>query len=467
MPLFLVMASIAYVLSYSFRPDRIFDSDTLWHIKAGEWILSHHTVPMTDPFSWSAPGVPWVAHEWLFELALAAVAKINPIGISIFSTVLIMTWLFMYWKLIKITTSSEITTAFFYLLALLMLSPGWTARPHLVGYALFVITLYLLKIGRKEPLKLWLLPAAFLLWANCHASVILGLGIIGLETAISFVPEFETDNLKHTPGNRKNLIYIFISCLLASVVNPHGVNLWFYAFKASSDPAYKSIQEWYPPVSIIYTALIFLTLVLAVVFMAIKNNKVDFLVFVMALLTLFGTMTSVRHFSYFVMVWMLMLAQLVGQLVISRKTITAIGGILAVIFFVKLFDSGWLGNDTRALAEKVGWPVKAVDWLEDHHAEKVFNHYNWGGYLIYRGIPVFVDGRADMYHMAGLEKDAFIDQNNFCDFKQPPEDILEKYDAHYILFPSDAPQMHYLKKFGWKEVFSDEKSTVLERGVLQ
>lgn len=467
MQLFLVIASVACVLSYTLKPERIFDSDTLWHIKAGEWILAHRSVPVTDPFSWSAPNVPWVAHEWLFESALAGVAMLNPVSVAVFSTALILAGLFVYWKLIRVTTSSETTCAVFYTFALLMLQAGWSSRPQIAGYVFFILTLYLLYTGRKQPGRLWLLPAVFLLWANCHASVILGLGIIGLETVLSFIPEFETGSLKHTPGNKNYLVSILFSCLLASVANPHGVNLWLYAFKVSSDPAYKIIQEWQPPASISFIILIFMTLVMTMVFMAIRKNKAEFLVFMVALLTLLGAMTSLRHFSYFVMVWMLLLSQLAGKLEISRKTVSVFGGLLAVVFLIKLYGSGWPENDPRALAEKAEWPVKAVDWLEEHHAKRVFNHYNWGGYLIYRGIPVFVDGRADMYHMAGTEKDAFIDQTSFLSFKEPPEEILKNYAVDYVLFPSDAPQVQYLKKCGWEEAYNDDKSAVLERGIRQ
>ncbi|HUO55167.1 MAG TPA: hypothetical protein VMU18_10515, partial [Rhodoblastus sp.] len=47
------------------------DGDTFWHLAAGQWILAHHQVPTTDVFSFSAPGVPWSAHEWLTEVLFA------------------------------------------------------------------------------------------------------------------------------------------------------------------------------------------------------------------------------------------------------------------------------------------------------------------------------------------------------------------------------------------------------------
>ncbi len=458
----LILASAACVSSYIFRPDRMFDSDTLWHIKAGEWIIAHRAIPTTDTFSWTVPGTTWIAHEWLFELAVGLAAKIHPIAIAVFSAVIILVGLYFYLNLINRIVDSETTSMFFYIFALLLLSPGWAARPQLIGYTLFIIVLSLLYRGKESPKVLWLLPIVILLWANFHASVILGLAVIGLEAVLSFAPKFETCNIKHIPGNKKNLIYVLFSCIAASLINPHGFNLWLFSFKLSIDPAYKNIQEWQPPGSIVETSLIFAIITMAIFFLASRKNKADLSFFILSLITLLGTMTSSRHFIYFVIVWVIFLAQLAGKMEYSRIMISLIGVLMAVVFIIKLFTSSWQGFEPRAMAEKAEWPVQAVDWLEENQAERIFNSYNWGGYLIYRGIPVFIDGRADMYHMAGTEEDVFIDYIDFQKFKQPPEDILQKHNVEYVLLPSEAWQVHYLEKCGWSEVYKDEIATVLK-----
>ena len=43
------------------------DFDYWWHLATGNWILDHHRVPIADPFSWTAGGRNWIAHEWLSE----------------------------------------------------------------------------------------------------------------------------------------------------------------------------------------------------------------------------------------------------------------------------------------------------------------------------------------------------------------------------------------------------------------
>src|ERR1700745_928668 len=47
------------------------DCDTGWHIRTGEWIIAHHAVPTQDIFSFSKPGAPWFAWEWLSDVLFA------------------------------------------------------------------------------------------------------------------------------------------------------------------------------------------------------------------------------------------------------------------------------------------------------------------------------------------------------------------------------------------------------------
>jgi len=44
------------------------DGDAGWHIRTGEYILDHHSVPRTDLYSFSKPGAPWYAWEWLSDV---------------------------------------------------------------------------------------------------------------------------------------------------------------------------------------------------------------------------------------------------------------------------------------------------------------------------------------------------------------------------------------------------------------
>src|SRR6516164_8730767 len=46
------------------------DPDNWWHLRAGQWIVEHRTVPATDPFSAYGADKPWIAYSWLYEITL-------------------------------------------------------------------------------------------------------------------------------------------------------------------------------------------------------------------------------------------------------------------------------------------------------------------------------------------------------------------------------------------------------------
>ena len=49
------------------------DGDTGWHIRTGDYILEHHTVPQKDIFTFTRPNEPWFAWEWLCDVLFARI----------------------------------------------------------------------------------------------------------------------------------------------------------------------------------------------------------------------------------------------------------------------------------------------------------------------------------------------------------------------------------------------------------
>src|SRR5215510_8729716 len=46
--------------------------ETYWHLRIGQWIIAHLTVPHGDMFSHTFLGQPWIAKEWLSQVLYAA-----------------------------------------------------------------------------------------------------------------------------------------------------------------------------------------------------------------------------------------------------------------------------------------------------------------------------------------------------------------------------------------------------------
>ena len=74
---------------------------------------------------------------------------------------------------------------------------------------------------------------------------------------------------------------------------------------------------------------------------------------------------------------------------------------------------------------------------------KLFNEYNYGSYLLYKGVPVFIDSRADLYapefNGKRAENGEYDGRDIFTDFIKTSsmeryyEDTFEKYDITHII----------------------------------
>ena len=53
---------------------RLSDNSFFWHLRTGRWILDHG-IPRRDPYSFSAPGVHWIAQSWLAEALYGVVDR--------------------------------------------------------------------------------------------------------------------------------------------------------------------------------------------------------------------------------------------------------------------------------------------------------------------------------------------------------------------------------------------------------
>ncbi len=63
--------AIFLTLSFNSGLPLLADGDTGFHIRVGDFILDTLSVPKHDIFSFLTPPLPWIAHEWLSEVAMA------------------------------------------------------------------------------------------------------------------------------------------------------------------------------------------------------------------------------------------------------------------------------------------------------------------------------------------------------------------------------------------------------------
>jgi hypothetical protein len=103
-------------------------------------------------------------------------------------------------------------------------------------------------------------------------------------------------------------------------------------------------------------------------------------------------------------------------------------------------------------------PVAAVDELQRRGLQRVFNDYDFGGYLIARGVPTFIDGRTELY---GTQ---FMTAHNNASGLSEPDNLyrlLADYNIEATLLRTQSAATQLLDRMdGWQNVYSDAIATL-------
>jgi hypothetical protein len=134
-------------------------------------------------------------------------------------------------------------------------------------------------------------------------------------------------------------------------------------------------------------------------------------------------------------------------------------GLLSLVAIVKLYT---VTNPALVAAyERSFYPVDALQWMSENQVEgRVLNSYNWGGYQIYRypQMPVFVDGRTDLYGDAIIQEWLMAARAN-----EGWQDTMKKWNIDTILLEKGQPIVRELAKNGWVNRYDDGLAVVYTR----
>ena len=129
------------------------------------------------------------------------------------------------------------------------------------------------------------------------------------------------------------------------------------------------------------------------------------------------------------------------------------------------------GKFEDKIVDEKTYPVQASNYILENidlSKARFYNEYNYGSYLLYRGIPVFIDSRADLYapEFSGLEDDIFMDFINVSSIGTFYEDIFEKYDITHAIMYKNAKISMIIDKTqdsNYKKIYSDDYFVIYER----
>ena len=446
------------------------DPDLWWHIKVGQDILATHRWPTTDPYSFSVMGHPWIAYEWLGDVLWAMVYRLGGLrGMDLLMIVVgsAVSLALYYYATLR---SGNSKAGFLATVILIPLTrPSLSLRPQMLGYLFLVLTLIaMLRFREGKRTAAWFLPLLFLLWVNTHGSFIIGLGVV-LLYLLAGLREFQFGELEAHRWSAKDRIQlesIFLLCLAVLPITPYGTRLAIYPLDmAFGQPLNVSvILEWQSmPFNLlggkVFLGLILLFFLLQVVF-HFRWRLEELALF------LFGVMMACLHVR-FILLFVPFVAPVLARAVARwmppyRRAIDKFvinGALMAAAVACMVYCLPSEARIKQLVAKK--FPAGAVEFLE-HHAVPgpTFDTYGFGGYMVFSGKQVFIDGRGDLYEHGGVLNDYMQITTN----KPGALAILDRYQVQSCVIEFDEPLATLLSASPkWKRVFVDGVSAIFVR----
>ena len=439
----------------------LIENDYFWHIKAGEYMVQNHILKH-DVFSWSVSGKYWMSHEWLFEIILYGLKRIfHGYHVYVYCLVCLLSiYLFLYLSKAKeILKNIPYSLAFLFFLSLSLVT-YIQARPHMLDFLFFLITVYALYdlYENKESKKIYLLPLISILWSNIHGGSsnlpYLMCFLFWLGGQFSFQFKKIESNRLDKKKSRKYII-VMLLCMLAVCVNIHGIKMFFYPYENMLDKTMLyNITEWQnTSLSVSYHYLYYEILLYFVFTMLLSEKKIRFLDLLVFGFMMYLGLKSIRFWAFTPLACTYFIFYYVKERKLDRGTIPILLTISILLFGVSIFHFA----TKEKLSYQINLKKELITILKEEKPKALFNMYDYGGELVYHDIPVFIDGRADLYSPYNYK-----DYLALSKLERDPKRLIEKYDFDYFLVDSTYPINIYLKyQKEYEVIYQDLSKNIL------
>ncbi|MFA5270354.1 MAG: hypothetical protein WC400_01975 [Patescibacteria group bacterium] len=468
---------LAFVLTI--RPP--WDPDLGWHLRNGEDIL-RFGAPQGDLYSHTMSGYPWVSHEWLTDVLMyLAYHYWGLLFLSIFFALLAIT---TYWIAARVSRISYEATILSVLIATLVAYPVVGVRPQLLTLCGVAITLWVLFRWRANPrtnLIYWLIPL-MLLWANLHGGFAAGLilmGVFGVAELGKFIIRklyFQANWPTLTANQLWQLVGVGLISGIVTLINPYTWRVYDELWRTLSNDLVRSgISEWLPVTFNNANGLnLLLYAGLLGVLVAFSWRRTDITKIILAVVFFVVAISSWRNIPLFSLITLPLLADAIevllpGGISYYAKSIWVlliIGTGVGYFGYHQYLNVVPATQSVVTLAQVSDYPEGAVKYIKEHQLSgRLFNEYNWGGYLIWQ-LPekqVFIDGRMAIWQTA--DQDVFKEYQSLSDADEPATTILNKYGVELALVYRQKTLANYFLRRAdeWKVVYQDNISALFQR----
>lgn len=277
--------------------------------------------------------------------------------------------------------------------------------------------------------------------------------------------------------NTNLLIVIMLICVLTGLLTPLGDTPYTYLVNTMQGNTTENINEHLPLTLINQKDIIcvIVAILIILIFTDVKISLKD--LFMLGGLFLL-TLMSKRQISMFLIIGVLSVNKLICFFMnkydpkFCEKVETIMTSLVGKIVTLALITaiSYYIGKDKLDdnYINSSSYPVEASNYILnnlDINNMRLYNEYNYGSYLLYRGIPVFIDSRADLYAPEfNGRQDIFSDFLNISNIGVYYEDKFEEYGiTHVIVYRNAKLNMFLSRNNDYKQLYLDNNFVIYER----
>ncbi len=300
----------------------------------------------------------------------------------------------------------------------------------------------------------------------------------------------ESEGKEYKVKIRKNknvrwLIVIMIIAIFTGFLTPLGNSPYTYTYLTMKGNTIKNINE-HLPLTLTNNSPMLCTMIILILLIAFTRIKIRLSdLFMIGGLTYLMFMTR-RQQSMLVLIGSIAFIRMTKQFLenilhydvdnLINKYFNKFTAFILITAMISLSLHFYSKTKNLKYVNESTYPVQASEWILnnlDVENIRLYNEYNYGSYLLYRGIPVFIDSRADLYApefntpsgKATDGNDIFMDFINSSNISTYYGDIFNKYDiTHVILYKNSKIAMLIRKTDSekYKEIYSDDKFVIYE-----
>ena len=273
------------------------------------------------------------------------------------------------------------------------------------------------------------------------------------------------------------IIIVMLLSVFTGLLNPAGNGAYTYLYKTMKGNTTDSINE-HQPLILVSSEEFLSAIILFLAILIFTDTKIKLSdLFMLVGLTALAFKTK-RQISMFAIFCAPIMAKLIAAMFEKydkkayEKMMSFAGSVLgscAIILTMALISTDSLKEIVKSpYVDEADYPVAASDWMIanlDIKNIRLYNEYNYGSYLLFRGIPVFVDSRADLYAPEfNGKKDIFSDALNIAGIALNYKTAFKDYNITHVITYENAKLAMLLKDDSdYKEIYDDGYFKIFEK----